>query len=195
MKPIYLLLFVLFLSCSGKTHMAKTWKEPNAKIVPGSYKKILIAAMIKDEDTRRMVEDRIVKTNPIFFPSYNVFTSREIMGNVEHCKKVLSEQEFDGIVAVQLVKTDVQEKFVPGTFDTGGYWGYHNYYYPGFYQPGYFREDTSFLIETSVFSLRDNKLLFSGITATTNPKSVEQTVDEVLKEVRREMVKQKILAK
>jgi len=37
--------------------------------------------------------------------------------------------------------------------------------------------------------MNQDKLLWSGITATTNPSSLKRTIDEVLKEVIRQMKK------
>lgn len=194
MKNICALVFLVLLSCgSNKTQVVKSWKAPDVGVEKGEYKKILISVLVKDEETRQFVEDRIAKTNSAFHASHPIFKSKEIMQNVERSKAMLKEQNFDGVITMQLVKSDVTDRFVPDTFN-GGYWGYHNYYYAPFYEPGYYREENSYFIETNVFSLKDDKLLWSGITSTVDPKTLEKAIDDVLKEVRAQMIKDKLIS-
>jgi hypothetical protein len=195
MKNIYALAFLVLLSCgSNKTQIVKSWKSPDVSVEKGEYKKILISVLVKDEETRQFVEDRIVKTNSAFYASHPIFKSKEIMQNVERSKALLKEQNFDAVITMQLVKTDVTDRFVPDTFN-GGYWGYHNYYYAGFWEPGYYREENSYLIETNVFSLKEDKLLWAGITSTIDPKTLEKAIDEILNEVRSQMIKDKLISR
>jgi hypothetical protein len=195
MKNIYTLVLLVLLSCgSNKTQIVKSWKAPDVGVDKAEYKKILISVLVKDEETRQFVEDRIVKTNSAFYPSHTIFKSKEIMQNVDRSKALLKEQNFDGVITMQLVKTDVTDRFVPDTFN-GGYWGYHNYYYAGFWEPGYYREENSYLIETNVFSLKEDKLLWAGITSTVDPKTLEKAIDDILKEVRSQMIKDKLISR
>lgn len=194
MKFVYYLVFLALLSCSSKTQIVKSWKAPGASVAPGSHKKILISVLVKDEETRQFVEDRISKTNAAFHPSYPIFKSREIMQDVERSKALLKEQEFDGVITMQLVKTGTTDRFVIDSFN-GGYWGYHNYYQAGFWEPGYYREENNYIIETAVFSLKEDKLLWTGLTSTIDPKTLEKAVDDVLKAVRDQMVRDKVIKK
>jgi hypothetical protein len=183
---------VLLSACSNTTFV-KSWKAPDAEaITPDSFKKVMVAVLVKDETTRRYAEDRMAKNNSAFHPSYNIFTSKELMSNTEYCQKLLAEQGFDGIISMQLVNVEESVHYVPGTY-TGGYWGYYGYSYPGYYNPGYYESDTKFIITTNIFSLKENKLLWSGVTSTVDPTSIDQTLAEITDLVKKQMIKDKLL--
>ncbi|HKH62457.1 MAG TPA: hypothetical protein VKA49_16555, partial [Flavitalea sp.] len=50
-----------FISCSPATQIEKSWMEPGATVTPGPQDKTLIIAMVKDETSRRVIEDELVK--------------------------------------------------------------------------------------------------------------------------------------
>ena len=83
----------------------------------------------------------------------------------------------------------------------GGYWGgYYGYGWgsPWAYGPGGgvdIRTDTIVTIETLVYSLRQNKLVWAGQTKTTNPPGVDQLVKETSALVARELQKQGLIPK
>ncbi len=182
----------LFAACSN-TSIVSSWKAPDATVTDGEFKKVMLAILVKDEATRRYSEDRMAAKNEAFYPSYNIFESKEIMDNQEYCKKALEAQGFDGIVTMQLVAVDQQQNYVPGSYSGAGYWGYHGAYYSSYYSPGYYTTDTKYVIATNIFSLKDNKLLWSGVTSTVNPTSIDQTLEEITHEVRAQMVKDKLI--
>src|SRR5689334_9642690 len=53
--------FLLSLfSCSPSTKIVKSWKDPNATLAPNPNRKVYVVAMVKDEGSRRVIEDEIV---------------------------------------------------------------------------------------------------------------------------------------
>ena len=52
------------------------------------------------------------------------------------------------------------------------------------------REDEVVVVETLVFSVPQNKLLWAGVTETTNPKNATQVIKDVVAATVREMEKQ-----
>lgn len=58
------------------------------------------------------------------------------------------------------------------------------------YDPGITREDEVVVVETLVFSVPQNKLLWAGVTETTNPKNATQVIKDVVAATVREMEKQ-----
>lgn len=179
-------------ACSSTT-IVSSWKSPDADANAESLKKVMVAVLVKDEATRRYTEGMIVKKNEALFPSYDLFTSKEIMEDTERCKQMLSAQGFDGVVTMQLLSIEESQNYVPGTYASGGYWGYHGYFYPGYYSPGYYTTDSKYIISTNVFSLKENKLLWSGVTSTLNPTSIDKTLAELSSVIHRQMVKDKFI--
>jgi hypothetical protein len=55
---------------------------------------------------------------------------------------------------------------------------------------GYVHTERVYHMETQVYSMKDDKLVWYGITKTTNPKNAKQLVEEVAKEVAKDLRKQ-----
>jgi hypothetical protein len=80
----------------------------------------------------------------------------------------------------------------------GGYWGgYYGYGWGSPYAYGgtEIRTDTIVSIETLVYSLRQNKLVWAGQSKTTNPTGVDQLVKETSTAVALELQKQGLIPK
>src|SRR5205085_1411288 len=63
MKKIVLpaLVATILVSCSPTTQIVKSWHEQNTTISNDSAHKTLVIAMVKDEASRRVIEDQLVK--------------------------------------------------------------------------------------------------------------------------------------
>lgn len=184
---------VFLLSACSSTYIVNSWKAEGISADTEKLEKVMVMALLVDEPTRRTMEDLVAKKNDALHVSYNTFSSRVAMEDEDACKEILRKEGYDGILTFRLVDVNKEQVYEPGHF-SGGYWGYHNVFYPGFYEPGYFRENTKYIIETSVFSFGQNKLIWTGVTSTTNPSNVEKTAKEVLNEVRKQMIKDGFIA-
>ena len=63
MKQLFLsiLISAIIISCGPSTKIEKSWMEPGSSVTPGPGNKTLVVAMIKDETSRRVVEDQLAK--------------------------------------------------------------------------------------------------------------------------------------
>ena len=55
------------------------------------------------------------------------------------------------------------------------------------------RDDTVVVIENLIFSVPQNKLLWAGVSETTNPKNAGALVKDLVKETIKEMRKEKLI--
>jgi len=184
--------FLLAISCSS-TSIVSSWKDPKATVNPEQLTKVMVVALIKNEGVRRSAEDKMATFNKAFQVSYNEFSSKQIMDNEEKCRAILKDQGFDGIITLRVTDKKQERTYVPAAAN-GGYWGYHAQYYNGFYERGYYQEDTKYLIETHVFSLKQDKLLWAGITESFTTSVIDDAmVGDVMREVRKQMIKDKFI--
>lgn len=63
------------------------------------------------------------------------------------------------------------------------------------YSTGSVRTDTVVSIETLIYSLNNDKLLWAGTSRTSNPEGLSSLVDEVADAVSSEVVKQGLIAR
>jgi hypothetical protein len=164
----------------------------------------LVVALLKDEASRRVTENRIAASNEIFKTSYQYLNETTKDLTKEQKLKILQDENFDGVITLRLVSKEKETTYVPGTY-TGMYYGgfdgmytgiygygfgnWYGMYSPNFYDPGYYQETTSYMVETNVFSLKENKLIWTGTTKSDYVTDLGQTVDAIMQTVVQEMRK------
>jgi hypothetical protein len=204
-KYLFLVIAVLGLSgCGSNTSIVNSWRDPKITVAQENFKKVLVVALLKDEASRRVTENRIAASNEIFKTSYQYLNETTRNLTQEQKLKILQDENFDGVITLRLVSTEKETTYVPGTY-TGMYYGgfdgmytgmygygfgnWYGMYSPNFYDPGYYQETTSYMVETNVFSLKENKLIWTGTTKSDYVTDLGQTVDAIMQTVVQEMRK------
>jgi hypothetical protein len=164
--------------------MVTSWKDPTVTISSSQIKKILFIALVKDEPYSKMMENHLVDMSKGKGIASSTFTKGR--GITEKDRGQLDQKiRSDGIDLVVIMRLkDVKEepRYVPNTETYGGhpgigtgYWGYYNYVAPIYSSPGFYTSDKHFLVETNVYSVAQNKLLWSGTTDSVNPSYTTTT--------------------
>lgn len=193
-------LIILMFGCTPATQLVNSWVEPsltpeNAK----PFKNVLVIARIKDETSNRVTEDKIVaKLKMPASPSYAFLLPSDT--NAVSVDQKLKNAGFDGVIAMRL--TDVNETLnyqqgTGGYYYGGHYGGYYGGRLGGYYgyygSPGYYTQDKTFYVETSIFSLESGKLMWSGTTASLNPTQLDKTLDEIIYAIRADLIKKGLM--
>ncbi|MFH6994100.1 hypothetical protein [Flavobacterium sp. FlaQc-48] len=203
----YFIIFIASLvitSCGSNTSIVNSWRDPKITVAQEHFKKVLVVALLKDEASRRVTENRIAASNEIFKTSYQYLNETTKQLTQEQKLKILQDENFDGVITLRLVSTEKETNYVPGTY-TGMYYGgfdglysgmygygfgnWYGMYSPSFYDPGYYQETTSYMVETNVFSLKENKLIWTGTTKSDYVTDLGTTVDAIMQAVVQEMRK------
>jgi hypothetical protein len=162
--------------------------EPGASVTPGPDNKTLAVALVKDETSRRVIEDQLVKRiggNTV--SSYTILTD----ASEEALKQKLTEGKFTHVLLMRLADIEKETSYVPGT-TTAFYGGYGRYYGYGagmYSTPGYYTTDKNYFVETTVYSVNPDKLLWTGTTKTVNPSKLEKSVNDIADIVSEKMKK------
>jgi hypothetical protein len=200
MKKLLLILgFSSMMACSPSTEIVKSWREPSSVVSPTGNQKVMVIALVKDEASRRIVEDNLAKRlNGKGVPSYTILTEEMVKAAKEDAlTEKLSQGGFTHVLMVRLADVEKETSYVPGT-TTGYYGGYGRYYGYGaamYSTPGYYTTDKNYFIETSVYSINPDKLLWTGTTKTVNPSKMDKTVNDVAAVVTEQMKKDGFLMK
>jgi hypothetical protein len=207
MKRIFVVLTAILLyGCGTSSTIVSSWRDPKITISSENFKKVLVVALVKDEETRRITENRIAASSPIFHTSYQFLNQINNDLTNDQKLKILNDENFDGVVTMRLVSKEKQTDYVPG-IDTSIYYGGYNGLYGGafggwygmyatdFYSPGYYVENTFYIVETNVFSLKHNKLIWTGTTQSSDITDIGVTVDDIMRTVINEMKKDGTLPK
>ena len=206
MKKFFIASICVFLaSCGSNTAIVNSWRDPDNSNLNEQFKKVLVVALVKDEATRRTTENRLVSRNPIFHSSYQYLNGTDLKLTQEQKMKILKDENFDGVVTMRLVDTKKETSYVPGTNTSmyyggyggmyggygggiyGGFGGWYNSYSSMYYDPGYYQETTYYMVETNIFSLKQDKLIWTGTTKSSNVIDLGTTIDEIAEAVKAQM--------
>ena len=176
---IFMVLAVAVLMSCATTTIVNSWKAPDAQ--PITFKKVLVAVVGADQTVRRVGEDRLVARLALRgvdgYPSYKFVPGNEEK-DVEKVKARVKEAGIDGAIVMRIVSARTEVNYVSGTYPSPyysfyGYWGY------GWGSPGYVATDQVVRIESNVYSVAQDKLIWAGASETYNPTEAGQLVDEV----------------
>ena len=162
-----------------------------------SFKKVVTVGVSPDLRWREIVEDELSILARNAVPAYSIIPDEEVR-NVEQAKRFLKSGGFDAAVVLRLVGVDEEQTIVSGTSAAwGGYygtmWGYWGYAWPVVYDPGYLRTDRYQVVEILIYRVEDEKLLWGGRSRSLEPSSVRAMTGEIVKEVREQLVREKLI--
>ena len=195
------LMALLVAALAGTTTFAKTkfksvWKSPDAHGTAFGGKKVAALIIDKDESLRISGEEALVRELTARgmkgVASYTI-VPREELQNADKARVWYEQAGVEGVVAFRLVSDEKRRTWQPSSWSTpyyGSLWGYYGYGWNSVYDPGYVRDDRVISLETLIFSVPKNVLLWAGMSETENPKNAAAVVAEVVKEAAKELKKQ-----
>ncbi len=189
------------LGCAS-TSFQSTWKAPEAGPLNFKGKKVAALVISKEEGVRYGAEDALAREitarGAIGVPAYGAIP-KELTQDKEKAKEFLAKAGVVGVVAMRVVGKDQEISSSPATYYASPYYstfwggGYYGYGWSGIYDPGYVRTDTIVSVETLVYSLEQDKLVWAGRSETTNPSKVGPFIQELTAKAASEMKKQGLI--
>ncbi len=174
----------LVLLCSAcSTTMLSTWKKPGADL--SEMDKVVVVVRANDESVRRSAESRIVQN----MGPARATPSHELAPEATSTDTLRDRVEgggYDGAIVVRVVGVDKKTEWVGGA---GPGYGYGAWYATAPYQ----QTTTYVRVETSIYSLPDQTLLWSATSRTVEPSNVQKLVDETVKAVRKELAEEGLI--
>jgi hypothetical protein len=186
---------VALTACYHSTQMAATWTDPSARSL--RFQHPITVFVTTSETMRRSVEDRMASKFPNATPAYRVLTTIDSTNGAQ-VRQQLNGMGFDGAIIMRVVSVTDQLAYVPGSYWYGGpYYSFAGYWgtawgYP--YDPGYVTQNQIVSMETQIYALATDKLIYAARSETTNPRSVNKLVDSVLRHVMEELQKGNVIA-
>ena len=193
---------VLGLLACATTEFDSTWRAPDARPLQLTGKKVCGLVISKNEALRRSAEDAMAREISAHgaqgVPAYTLFDAAEIKDQAKVRAK-LESLGFSGIVVMRLAGKETRVNYSPAVYTGpyygsfwGGYWGYGWGYANS---PGYITTDQVVKVETLVYSLEQDKLVWAGVSRTVDPTKIDSFIGEIAKAVANQMEKDGLLPK
>lgn len=183
---------VLALVGCASTSVTDSWMKPGLT-GPVEFDKLVVVFMSQDRAIRHSAEDKMASLAAE--PGREVKTSYSVFGNgrpkgEEEAVEELLHLGFDGAIVMSIIAEDKELSYSPGMsypMHYGSFGRYHGYGWGMAYDPGYLRTDTIVKVETSVFSLESDELLWSGVSESFNPNNASKMVEAVAKAIAKDL--------
>ncbi len=189
---------LLALSACSSTTFTSTWKAPGTSVSPVG-KTIAAVFVTRDEGKRRAAEDTMARDlterGAHGVAGYTILPE-SVRGNPEQARALLKEAGVNAVVISRVVGKDTQINYTPGTTFPTYYGGFGPYWGNGWgtaYDPPSVSTDTIISVETTLYSLPADKLLWASTSRTTNPGNLDALLNEVADATAKEMKKQGFL--
>jgi hypothetical protein len=183
------------LSACASNGFVSSWQAPDAAPLQVSGSKVAAVAMMRNESSRRAAEDALAREltarGAMGVPLYTILPDAS-PDNEAAVRAALEQQGFAGVVSMRPVDKETEVVSTPAPYagpHYGGFWG-------GYYGYGWgaawgtsadIRTNTIVSVETLVYSLRQNKLVWGGESKTTNPSSVDRLVQDTAEKAAKEL--------
>jgi hypothetical protein len=189
------------LGCAGcaSTPFVSSWRAPDAEPLQVEGAKVAAVAMIDQVASRRAAEDAIARELNLVgatgVPMYLIYADEEPTDEPA-ARAALEREGYTGLVVFRPVGTEQEIVLTPAYIGPAYsmYWG--GYYRYGWGMPWYgeIRTYSVVSVETLVYSLRQNKLVWGGQSTTRDPSSVDRLVHDTAGKVVKELERQGLLS-
>jgi hypothetical protein len=198
--PTTLAAFVVGLLACSTTTFDSTWRDPSARTLELKGKKVVGLFVNKNAAMRRAAEDAMAREISAHgaqgVAAYTLFGDEDVRDQAKVRAK-LESMGFSGVVVMRIAGKETQVNYSPAVYSGpyyhsfwGGYWGYGWGYA---YSPTYLTVDNIVKVETLVYSLEQDKLVWAGVSRTVEPSKVDSFITELAKEVANQMEKDGLL--
>ncbi len=199
---VFLIAVSALAACSNtKTSIPLSWRNPDFEHT--AFKKLFVIGVGENEGARRLFEDTFAKALAYegtsaqaswgLLPQSTQLTEEQVLGAVEG-------GGFDGVLISRLVSVDQTQEYVPPSTHTVptsyhgyGYYGYYGTSYAVVHEPGYFKTNTTFRLETNLYAVAGGGLVWSGQSETLNPESLTDVIDSMTAAVAKKLKDEKLI--
>ncbi|MBP8155452.1 MAG: hypothetical protein KAX81_00395 [Leadbetterella sp.] len=193
--------FLFFIFSCKSTKIASSWKEPGKQVDLKNLNKILVVAMLKNENSRHQAESEMVEfLDGKGVASYDYLKVNFNKSNEEALRDKIKKDGFDGAITMRLLDVERERNYTLSYIGPNG-WNpisFPNYYYrswPNNQENGYYLTTKTFVVEIAIFSIIEDKIIWTSETRTINPEGVDKMTKEISKVLYKRMVKEGFLAK
>lgn len=185
-------------ACSG-TRLGDVWRDPGYG--GGPLRQVVVFVLGTDGAVRRLAEDEFVRRLPMStrgIAGYGLVPAAE-QGDLDKVRARLRASGFDGAIVVRLAGVDGTPTWAAGSLERVpiSYRTLGDYYvstYQELERPGYVRHATTVRIQTNVYAVASEALIWSAVSQTFDPAATRDVAGDVAKVVVERLQEAGILA-
>jgi hypothetical protein len=186
----------LICSCAG-TEITEKQVDTTFKGRPVSN--ILVIAITGVEHKRQSFENQFVaQLNAVGVAAVSsaevIPMPADLVLKKETILDAVNQNKNDAVIISHLVGKEVKDVYTRGERARGGFYGFYQSRYMHTHEPGYSSTSTTVRLETNLYDVKTEKLIWSGQSKTLSSDSSEQIIHDVIKTVISSLQKEKMIA-
>ncbi len=197
------LLAAASLMAFGGVKFVKTWKNPEAQPVDWRGKKVAVFAMTaltsNREGAEKAMAREITQRGAQAVLGYTLVPPAAEK-DLQAAKRILADAGITGAIISRVVgyQEDMEvsggQSYYLGP-NYASFWGYWDYGMTVGYIPGNVDTKMTVMVESLIYSIDQDKLLWAGTSATVNPKEVDKAIKQLASAVANEVRKAGLVKK
>lgn len=206
-RVVLLQVFCCFAAACSSTGFISSTRNPDAKPLELADAKVAAVVIMDDQARRRSAEDALAREisahGAIGVSMYTIHPT-STPSNEPEVRAALEAAQVEGLVVMRPVSIDIDAEVTPVTSSEPmyrEYWG--SYYGTAWGTPyamanvtgGDLIQTTRVIVETLVYSMRQNQLVWSGQSKHVNPSDLEKSIQALARATAIELRKQGLIAK
>jgi hypothetical protein len=193
-------LVLVSVSLHAGTKYKTTWRA--SEVGPQSFagKKVAAVVISDDESLRVSSEEALVRELAARgvegVAAYRI-VPKEVLRKAETARPFFERAALEGVIVLRPVSVNQEQTYTPATWANPYYsslWGYYGYGW-GSASGGYVTNTTVLTVETLIFSIAKDRLIWAGVSETEDPKNVQRVVADLVKSAAKELKKQGLTVK
>ncbi len=176
------------------------WKSPEVSRLNFAGKKVAALVITDNQSLQMSGEEALTRElsgrGVMGTPTYR-FVPREELKSVESAKGWFERAKVEGVVALRPVRAEKGREYTAVVWSSGYYpsfWGYYGYGWSSAYvTPLGARDTTTITVETLVYDLTRDQLVWAATSETRDPKNLQDFIKDLVKGAVSEMRKMKLV--
>jgi len=200
----------LLAACSKTTtSISQSYRNPGYEQTV--FKKLFVIGVAQNQDSRQAFEDAfanaIIAQGGSAEASWGHLPKSEQLTEDE-IRSAVQAGGFDGVLITRLLAVDKAQEYTPASTYSNpqtryyagggglygyGFYGFYGTTYATVHEPGYFETSTTVRVETNLYSLATDALVWTGQSATVDPTSIADVRESMTVAVAKKLKEEKLI--
>jgi hypothetical protein len=202
MRRVYVGLFVALFTIlvEAAPKFVAVWKSPEVTRLSFAGKKVAALVIADSQSLQMSGEEALVReltARGVTGTATYRFVPREELKSAEQAKGWFERSKVEGVVVLRPLRRETDREYSPVIWSSGYYpsfWGYYGYGWSNVYVIPTSRETTTITVETLIYDLTRDRLVWAATSETRDPKSLQDFVKDLVNAAVKEMKKMKLVA-
>ena len=202
-------LFALAACSKTTTSISQSYRNPGYEQTV--FKKLFVIAVAENDESRQAFENAfanaIAGQGGTAQPSWGVLPQSEKLSE-EEILGAIEGGSFDGVLITRLLSVDKDQEYTPAStynnprtryYSGGGgmygrgFYGFYGTTYAEVHEPGYFETSTTIRLETNLYSIANNGLVWTAQSDTVDPTSIPEARESMTTAVAKKLKEERLI--